>query len=447
MTISLFTDLAEWEDPDLDPDDSGPVGREQPPPPVTATRIGIGKNGDVELFEEVEIEVIRGRALDLRTKPSASGCPPQLANTLEVRCPAERCGPNHSVVVAAYPYSVDWFASASFKPTRFQAIRDDTKHTEAVVKLLERLQDSDDPQSVLEQADFDPFESRKVWMTARLVGPFQRTAGTHITVRMRGNDGVGLSQTNRSITWKDPECERTLPPTWLWGICENLPQCYKRLIDSPEITQILKSPESILSNSDSVSVRSGFLTPPAYVIPDNRMAELFASLAVSGMHASIMKALAGMPPNIPYFWKLGTEKRALDLVLHVFRSFAFNLAKRLGGRDLPPTYSTDERDGAHSSFLEIPEEIEDRYQDWLPKIKLIEGDKTRIEPWFELIRRQINSEDEEKIIDGCGMVAASAGILDLASWIVPCLRRLETEQKNPRMLRSLQYALARIGDE
>jgi hypothetical protein len=177
------------------------------------------------------------------------------------------------------------------------------------------------------------------------------------------------------------------------------------------------------------------------------MAKLFASLAVSGMHASIMKALAGIPPNIPYLWKLGTEKRAVDLVLHIFHSFAFNLAKRLGGRELPPIYPNDDRDGAQIGLPETPEEVEDRYQDWLPKIKQIVGNKEKSELWFELVRCKLNSESEKKIIDGCGMVAASVGILDLASWIVPCLRRLETEQKNPRILRSLRYALARIGDE
>src|SRR5438270_6070442 len=108
MALSNFFEIKEWRSPDSDPDAAGLVGAE-PIPRITATKIMAAADGELEFRDEVKIDVVRGLPLDLRAEPYHGSCPPQLLQTIMVKCPDGRCQSNQTVVVAAYPYSVDWF--------------------------------------------------------------------------------------------------------------------------------------------------------------------------------------------------------------------------------------------------------------------------------------------------------------------------------------------------
>src|SRR5579871_6269880 len=126
MALNNFFDIPKWQRTKRDPDAAGPVAG-VPPPRLfqKATRILIASDGEVEYREEVPVKFFRGRNLDLTAGPRSGRRPPQLADTIEVRCAKEKCSTSQTVVIADFPYGFDWFSSSRFKPGYYHGRRRD----------------------------------------------------------------------------------------------------------------------------------------------------------------------------------------------------------------------------------------------------------------------------------------------------------------------------------
>src|ERR1700724_899231 len=104
MAFNSFFEIPKWQSPELDPDAAGLVAAEPSRRLQQATRIVIADGGHVEFKEEVVLNVVRGRNLDLRLEPLNTRRPPQLANTIEVRCLDSKCSTDQTAVISTFPY-------------------------------------------------------------------------------------------------------------------------------------------------------------------------------------------------------------------------------------------------------------------------------------------------------------------------------------------------------
>ena len=494
MAPNDFFQIKQWEAPDANPNIAELVGASPQPPQLTATRVAIGEDGRVEFKEEVPIEVVSSRNLDLSTDVAHHARPPQLTNTIEVKCPAKVAGAKHTVVICAYPYGFDWFARSQLKPGLYDVVRHNPG--QCAFDLIHKLQTAADPQKVLDDAEFDPFErrkdkeegKRKRWLTARFIGPFERTPGSHVTLRYRNSEGragfvndLELSDLNRLPRWettkKDemksvlakhggPAEEEQLPdsfwntlslggeignakrrvsPVWLWGLCEDFEACRHQLRSSPEAQDMVQNPEQVLSNA------SWRMKRPSHQLVGGET--YFWKVASSMMDAAVFKALAGMPPpsRMPAVWRNAKRKFVIELVINIFQDSMLNLAKRLGSREsfdsqikqdnssepAAPPLSADSFTGYKT--------VEECEEDWRARFRKVQLNDKQIAAIFDLAISKLESEDEPKIVEGCGMVAAAVvQKISIPKSVVVLLQKMRKKQTSDYVGRSMAYVLQKL---
>ncbi|MBZ5525631.1 MAG: hypothetical protein LAP21_25700 [Acidobacteriia bacterium] len=487
MALNSFFDLPKWQSPGLDPDAADLVGAELQRAWQNATRIVIAGDGQVEFREEVLLSIVRSRNFDLSLEPDDSGRPPQLSNTIEVKCPNSKCATNQTVVIALFPYGFEWFSASRFKPGRYVGRGHNAKANEAARELIRKLQTADDPQAVLEAAEFDPFESDDESLTARFLPAFERTPSGHVTLRNRVKGGgsspiteAKLSKVNKAPAWVTvpaidavsamfnhfvhpahslppepilkllgiPEKGRgsvlRVPPHWLWGLCENFDLCREQLRNSERAQEWLENPERSLSNAGPHVRR------PAYALKDEA-AEFFEFMAKPVLESSIIKALAGMPLKMPVFWRDGSRRLAIDLAEDIFHSSMLNLSRRLGSTPQIDPIPTEHGPEAAQPSSFTPEQefdawavVDDHEETWREKLARVPLNEEQRKVLFDAVRAKLNSGRESKIIEACGMVAAASATMTIPSELVTLLNGILDDPPGDLVARSAAYALKTI---
>src|SRR5438270_4085086 len=214
MAPGSFFRIQRWQSSHRDPDAGGLVGAD-PLVPFTATRIVVAEDGEVEFGDEVPIDVMWGLPLDLRVEPGNGRRPPQLLQSLEVGCHHQYCNDRQSIIISVYPYGFDWFAAARLKRGKYAVLGKNPQTNQVVAELFRQLQTAEDPQEILDSIDYDPFKSGSEYLAARFIGPFERTAGGHVTLRNRVQEGragfvasLELSRVNKTPTWRMSQADQ-----------------------------------------------------------------------------------------------------------------------------------------------------------------------------------------------------------------------------------------------
>lgn len=481
MALNSFFDLHKWQRPGYDPDAAGPVAKEVLPPRLRATRIGIAPDGEVEYKEEVWLKVIRNRNLDLSIEPGAGRRPPQLSNTLEIRCSKEKCNTDQTVVVASHPYGVDWFSASRFKPGIYQGRRRDNGPIQAANELKLQLRFAEDPQAVLEKSSFDPFETDKRELVARFLNSFERTPGGNITWRNRkpegmNGDGAGKVSAANKRPWskvslqellesllspymaiprhgllprevfsylgfspEDADPHDKVPPSLLWGLCENFDQCRSKLCNCKQAKEWVENPERTLSNAEGVVNR------PVYALKEEA-ANFFHTIAAHAWEASIVKALAGVPeinPNpVPEMRRL-----VIDAVIDIYRNTMLNLAKRLrsGTRPILPP-SDHEFAGPQHPLDNFDRFItaEDEEKKWERIFRRRPPNEAEQRRMFQAALTALEKGNAREIAETCGMLVAAAAAMVVPVEIVTKLKHIARDRCSERTARDATYTLRRI---
>lgn len=398
LAIQDYFAIKEWTDEAPDAaDEARPVGLEKALSRIDATPIRLTSDGVVLMEPEIQLDVIRGLPLDMRTEDKSSHRPPQFANTIEVRCHDSICSSNQTVVVAAYPYSWDWFSWSRFKKARDAGLRRDDKAKLEAMKWIHTAQEADDPASILEEAPFDLFTTNKKWVFARFLGPYERTAGNHITVRTRtprrSKKRLDVGSPNRFIRTNS---------AWLWGICTDFEACRESLEQSAQ--ELLKESEidSILSANNHEL--------------QGEMGNYWHTFAPPVLEASIVKALAGIPPSIPLIWKAGVDRLAIHLVAHIYKKYMLNLAMRLGARkvrEVPIAESRVRVVDPEIQFVDFRTCVE-RYRNLLFNMELTAKQAERA----IMTTESLLDDDTPQVIEGCAMLCALAERAQLPDSVV-----------------------------
>ncbi|HET8887565.1 MAG TPA: hypothetical protein VFQ41_01575 [Candidatus Angelobacter sp.] len=483
MALNSFFDLPKWQRPGYDTDAAGPVAKEVLPTRRKATRIGIAPDGEVEYKEEVWLKIIRNRNLDLSIAPGAGSRPPQLSNTIEVRCSKEKCNMDQTVVVASHPYGVDWFSASRFKPGIYQGRRRDTGAIRSANELKLQLRLAEDPQAVLEKSSFDPFETDKKELVARFLNSFERTPGGNITWRnhkpegMNG-DGAGKVSAANKLSWskaslqellesllspymaiprhgllprevfsylgfspEDAEPYDKIPPSLLWGLCENFGQCRNKLCNGKQAKEWVGNPERTLSNAE------GKVKRPVYALKEEAV-NFFHAIAPHAWEASVMKALAGVPeinPNpVPEMRRL-----VIDAVIDIYRSTMLNLAKRLRSGTRPVLPPADyEIAGPQDPLDNFDRFITagDEEKKWERTFRLRSPNEVEQRRMFQAALLRLENGNAREIVETCGMLAAAAAAIVVPVELVTKLKHIARDRSNERTARDATYTLRRIRD-
>jgi len=482
MALNSFFDFPKWRRPGSDPDAAGPVAKEVLPPRLKATRIEIASDGEVEYKEEVWLRIIRNRNLDLSIEPSAERRPPQLSNTLEVRCSKKKCNTDQTVVIASHPYGVDWFSASRFKPSIYHGRRRDSRAVLAANELKLNLRLAEDPQAVLEESPFDPFEKDNKELVARFLNSFEHTAGGNITWRDRRPEGMnehgaGKVSASNKLPWSKvslPELLESLlspfmaiprrgllprevfsylglnpdhgeahdkiPPSLLWGLCENFGQCRSKLRNCQQAKDWVENPELTLSNAEGV-VR------PAYALKEEAAA-FFQAIAPHAWEASVIKALAGVPEINPDP-DPDMRRLVIDAVVDIYRSSMLNLARRLRSGTRPvmlnENYEFAEPQDPLDNFdrFIVAEDEEKKWERSFRRHRPNEAGQRRM---FQAAQTMLNKGNAKEIVETCGMLAAAAASMVVPVEIVAKLKHIARDRSNERTARAAAYTLHRIRD-
>jgi hypothetical protein len=477
MAPGSFFQIQRWKSSHRDPDAGGLVAA-QPLVSFKATSIVVAEDGEVEFGDEVQIDVMWGRPLDLRVEPDNERHPPQLLQSLEVSCQSHYCNDRQSIVISVYPYGFDWFAAARLKRGKYAVLGKNPRTNALVAELFRQLQTEEDPQEVLNSIDYDPFGSDPKYLTARFLGPFERTAGGHVTLRNRVQEGragfaasLELSSVNKTPTWQmsktdqiqdlltrygggdrplpeailsylhieeEAHIPRHLPPTWLYGICEDFDGVRRLLFDSEEAKELLKNSESMLSSNDERMKR------PDYELRE-AAEEIFRRLAKPILRASIFKALAGMPPpaRMPALWTQGVQRRlVMHLVKDIFQDSMLNLARRLHSRR--PHGETEIRELPAREIFTDWKTVEKHDEEWQTLLTedLLHG--SGAERFFDQVCLRFESKDEPEMVQACGMAAAAASLVDVPPRVMAWLEKLLRDKPTDLLTRSASYTYKKI---
>jgi hypothetical protein len=476
MALGNFFQTQRWKSSHRDPDAGGLVAA-HPLFPFTATRIVVAEDGEVEFGDEVQIDAMWARPLDLRVEPCNERYPPQLLQSLEVSCHNRYCNDRQSIVISVYPYGFDWFAAARLKRGKYAVLGKNPRTTQLVTELFRQLQTAGDPQEILDSIDYDPFESSSEYLAARFIGPFERTAGGHVTLRNRIQEGragfaasLELSSVNKTPTWQMSQADqiqdllaryggedkplpeallsylhlektahipRHLPPTWLYGICEDFDGVRRLLFGSKEAKELLKSSESMLSSNDERMER------PDYEL--NEAAQrIFHRLAEPILRSSIFKALAGMPPpaRMPALWTRRVQRKlVMHLVKDIFQDSMVNLARRLRSR---PHLEAEIRELPAQEIFADWKTVEKHDEEWQSLLteNLLNG--SGAERFFDRVCLQFECEDEREMVQACGMAAAAASLVEIPPRVTAWLEKLLREKPTDLLTRSASYAYKKI---
>ena len=480
MALNNFFDIPKWQGTKRDSDAAGPVAAEVRRGRQKATQIIIADDEEVEYREEVPLQVFRGRNLDLRLKGLAVRRPPQLANTVEVRCAKGRCSTRQTVVIAVYPYGFDWFSASRFKPGYYHGRRRDATATAAAHELILKFEMTKDPQALLEQSEFDPFETGNKTMVARFLGPYERTLGGNLTYRNRRNEppsDAKISAVNK-VPWpqmsKEQQLEfllssyqdvplrgplpdelfaylnigpveavirETIPPFWLWGLCEDFDECRNRLRNCEPAREWIANPERTLSNSDAQEERP-------YALEGEAAAKFFSAAAKHVWEASIVKALAGVLTEETDPNKRRIRRLVIDAVVRIYRDSMFNLARRLRGRRRPifgqdgyDFVDPEDQNNGFERFLTA----EDEEAKWKNNLQRRQPSLEEQQRLFEAARAWLQQGNRPEIVEACGLLAAAAATVTVPADIIAELRQISKDNSNRFEASAAAYALKQIS--
>jgi hypothetical protein len=483
MALNSFFNFPKWRRPGYDPDAAGPVAKEILPPRLRATRIAIVSDGEIEYREEVWLRIIRNRNLDLSVEPGAGRRPPQLCNTLEIRCSKEKCNTDQTMVVASHPYGVDWFSASRFKPGIYHGRRRDSRSVLAANEIKLKLRLAEDPQAVLEESSFDPFEKDDRELVARFLNSFERTPGGNITWRDRRPEemdgpGAGKVSAANKLPWsrvslqellesllspfmaisrhgllprevfsylgfnpEDAEPHDKIPPSLLWGLCENLDQCRSKLRNCKQAKEWIENPEQTLWNAE------GRVKRPIYTLKEEA-ADFFHAIAPHAWEASVIKALAGVPEINPDP-DPKMRRLVIDAVVDIYRSSMLNLAKRLRSAAQPvllnENYEFAEPQDPLDNFdrFIVAEDEEKKWERSFRRHRLNEAEQGRM---FQAAQTMLDKGNAREVVETCGMLAAAAASMVVPVEIVAKLKHIARDRSNERTARGAAYTLHRIRD-
>ncbi|MEZ5399796.1 MAG: hypothetical protein R2729_09000 [Bryobacteraceae bacterium] len=180
------------------------VGASKASASVTATAIRRGDDGFWYYTDEVAIEIWPNRFLEA---PFDEGRLVWMG--LEVKT-KDRDWRRKHLAFALEPYSLNWYGNAPFRPAA------KTKAQAMGQVLRERKKNGGDLLAALETTGYDPFETNRDWLTARLENPMR--------IHWDGLEPVGDQfaygrSVNYSYGTKGSE-----KPQWLFGVCEDFEQ-------------------------------------------------------------------------------------------------------------------------------------------------------------------------------------------------------------------------------
>jgi len=299
-------------------DDAVPIGAEDALRSVHLTRIE-RKNGHLVYGSEVELTEAPNYPLSAQTSLIDDGSGPRQLQCREIRAIAgSEISAGDTAVICAYPYAMDWFGWSGFKPSLHDALRREHQKRAAEEAKM-RLATADSPGQVLNELEFDPFETRPNRLTARFVD-YTRTRGARVSVRSwRKLPGdLRPANPNRRPRARDKEL-------WLYGVISDFDQAVEELKNSEQARELLYRADSESILDAPVEGAPGLSLPVAKAI--------FQALAPQALEASIHKALAGRPPDdvsrqIGGAFCIGW--RVQELIDYLFRNAMRALAKRLG---------------------------------------------------------------------------------------------------------------------
>lgn len=299
-------------------DNASPVAAASASREVEVTRIG-WQGQDLVYGDEIRLMELPSWPRDLRISIDEVEAGQLICRELRTK-KGGPIGPGDTAVLCSFPYWTDWFSWSSFKPGFDDVLRHEGQKP-VVDKAKQDLASTPLPGEFLNDLAYDPFETRRGYLTARFVA-YGRTRGLRDTLRGGKRTGPGpgdlfLSNPNRS--------PKEGTEYWLYGVVADFEDTVAQLREASDVQRLRDNPEIVLESRGRQRALVSW-----------KRIDFFHKLAEVVLDVSLRKALAGFPQNegrvmIEEGFR---SRRVLDLVEYLFRRSMRALAKRWDAKEV-----------------------------------------------------------------------------------------------------------------
>jgi hypothetical protein len=406
----------------IDPDSSHPVGSLPGRQFVTFTRIETSSEMTVEYAGEESGFAVWHRPIEIRRRDLEDD-ESLTIRALEVTTRRTQFR-RDTAAIAYYPYHLDWFGLAPFKPVQKRAriILD-----QAIDRILAAARESNAPfrdcensiWAAIESIPSDPFGGE-----GQLYSRVRELRTDHLA-RAEGETTPSDRVSLHGLT--KPNREPDEAPEIYFGIAED-PQGCRALIRETELIGSMM--DSINKGHLTIGARSISIFPTTQ------------SLARSLLEASIVKALAGPSENyrakIQKYSRFAKRVGGVTMVAKsIFEDQLLNLNRRLGrkAKDETPFFNEPIKAGGLAGPVDNEPEGVIGSLDLAAKVdavwRILSSRSFDASVFWHEVNRLLMEDDEQSMAVGCAYAAAGARIVVMPSFVAETIRSvLNREPEN-----------------